>query len=158
MNRFLRSFGFFGLLSLVVAVPGTALAQRGPAGMRPGNHARMPRGMMAAHPLPMASPPKEVVKTASGEQFFIVASVDQQNSQLLLKRPTEVTVLVKITPQTKYLSNKGKPVPLATFHSGDTVWAKIADETKDPTLLEMRHGEMTLADLHRYYLDYPIIK
>ena len=158
MNRLLRSFGFFGLLSLAVAVPGSALAQHRPGGMHAGNHAQMPQRMMVARPLPMASPSKEEVKTTSGEQFFIVASIDKQNSQLLLKRPTEVTVLVKVTPQTKYLSNNGKPITLAQFHAGDTVWAKVTTEKNDPSVIEMRHGQMTVADLHRYYLDYPIIK
>lgn len=158
MNRLLRSFGFFGLMSLAVAVAGSALAQRRPAGTRPGNHAQTPLRASAARPLPMASPSKEEVKTTSGEQFFIVASIDQQNSQLLLKRPTEVTVLVKVTPQTKYLSDTGKPITLGEFHAGDTVWAKILNGEKDPTVIEMRHGQMTVADLHRYYLDYPIIK
>ena len=51
------------------------------------------------HPTPvgMAAPGK---KTASGEQFFIVASIDLQKSQLLLKYPTEVTLLVVVSGAT----------------------------------------------------------
>lgn len=98
------------------------------------------------------------MKNASGERFFIVASIDKQNSQILLKEPTEVTVLVKITPKTKYLTDRGKPITIDQFHAGDTVWARLTSGKGDPTLIQMRHGEMTIADLHRYYLDYPIIK
>lgn len=158
MNNVLPSFGLFSLLSLAVAVPGAAYAQHRPAGMPPGAHPGMPPRALTRPALPMASPSKEVVKTESGEQFFIVASIDKQNSELLLKRPTEVTELVKLTPQTKYLNDESKPIALADFRAGDTVWAKVSSGKNDPTLIEMRKGQMTVADLHRYYLDYPIIK
>jgi hypothetical protein len=46
-----------------------------------------------------------VKKTESGEQFFIVASLDLQKQQLLLKYPTEVTLLVKATDQTKFVDD-----------------------------------------------------
>ncbi|MDE3111088.1 MAG: hypothetical protein KGL02_14270 [Acidobacteriota bacterium] len=98
------------------------------------------------------------MKNGAGEQFFIVASVDRQNSQLLLKRPTEVTVLAKVTPNTKYLNDSGKTTSLAALRAGDTVWAKLSGNGPEPTVVEVRQGEMTLADLHKYYLDYPIVK
>ncbi|MGH9716086.1 MAG: hypothetical protein ACRD4R_05060 [Candidatus Acidiferrales bacterium] len=158
MNKASRSFGFSILLSLAIAVPGSALAQHRPGGMPPGSRHGMPSRTLTRPVLPMASPSKEVVKNRSGEQFFIVASIDQQNSQLLLKRPTEVTELVKIDSKTKYLNDQGKPMALKSFRAGDTVWAKISDAKNDPTLIEMRLGEMTVPDLHKYYLDYPIIK
>ncbi|MBZ5503198.1 MAG: hypothetical protein LAN59_13340, partial [Acidobacteriia bacterium] len=41
-------------------------------------------------------------KTSTGEEFFIVASVDLIKSQLLLKRPSEVTMLMKSNEKTKY--------------------------------------------------------
>ncbi|MGH9689189.1 MAG: hypothetical protein ACRD5K_19125 [Candidatus Acidiferrales bacterium] len=117
-----------------------------------------PTRTLTTPPRPAASDSKQVINTPTGEQFFIVASIDKQNSQLLLKRPTEVTVLVKISPSTKYLNDAGKAVSLASFRAGDTVWAKFSGDSTEPTVTEMREGEMTLADLHRYYLDYPIIK
>ena len=98
------------------------------------------------------------MKTASGVQFFIFASIDHQNSQVLLKRPTEVTVLVKLSPNSKYLNDAGKAITLASFRAGDTVWAKLSGDSPEPTLIQMRQGEMTVADLHRYYLDYPAVK
>jgi hypothetical protein len=164
MNRYLRSFAFLTLMFAGASVPLPVAAQNQPPAGRPRNfpgHGARP-GMppnAAAHPaLPMVSPSKEVVKTTAGEQFFIVASIDRQNSQLLLKRPTEVTVLVKISPQTKYLDENGKPVKLSDFRAGDTVWARVSSDKADPTVLQMRLGEMTVADLHRYYLDYPAVK
>lgn len=159
MNKTFRSLVFASALSLAAAVPGTALAQNHPAGPPPRTRPSMPMGRTpTTPPVPVASPSKQDVKTESGEQFFIIASIDRQNSQLLLKRPTEVTVLVKLDPKAKYFNDSGKPVALASFRAGDTVWAKLSGNGPEPTLVQMREGEMTLSDLHRYYLDYPIIK
>jgi hypothetical protein len=159
MNRFLGSLTFVFVLSLAAGAPQIARAQNHRGEMHPPQRPIMPMGRtLTTPPRPVVSPSKEVVKTASGEQFFIVASIDRQNDQLLLKRPTEVTVLVKVDSKTKYFNDQGKPTPLSTFRAGDTVWAKVTDSQTDPIVIEMREGEMTLADLHKYYLDYPIIK
>ena len=97
-------------------------------------------------------------KTSAGEQFFIVASLDLQKSQLLLKHPTEVTLLVKTTDQTKFLDDSGRPIKLSDLRSGDTVWVTLTGTADAPTTLKVRKGQMTVADLHRYYLDYPPIQ
>jgi hypothetical protein len=158
MNKALRSLMFAVALSLA-ALPGVVLAQNHSAGPLPHTRPMMPQGRtLTTPPMPVASPTKQVVKTASGEQFFIIASIDRQNSQLLLKRPTEVTVLVKVSPSSKFFDDSGKTTTLASFRAGDTVWAKLSGEATEPTLVEMREGEMTVADLHKYYLDYPIVK
>ena len=96
-------------------------------------------------------------KTPAGEEFFIVASVDQTKSQLLLKRPTEVTLLMKINEKTQFADEAGKPMKLSDFRAGDTVWVRASSGT-EPTALGIRKGQMTVSDLHRYYLDYPEIK
>lgn len=97
-------------------------------------------------------------KTAAGEQFFIVASLDLQKSQLLLKYPTEVTLLVKATDQTKFVDDSGKPMKLSDLRAGDTVWLTSAFSPEGTVAVKVRKGQMAVADLHRYYLDYPEIK
>jgi len=97
-------------------------------------------------------------KNAAGEQFFIVASIDLQQSQLLLKYPTEVTLLMKVTPQTKLADESGNPIKLSDFRAGDTLWAISTGSGDDTTAVKVRKGQMTVADLHRYYLDYEAIK
>ena len=73
------------------AKPGTTAPTGAPIQSAPA-HATPLAGSIspAIHPLPSSA---SVVgrKTPSGEQFFIVASIDLQKSQLLLKYPTEVT-------------------------------------------------------------------
>jgi hypothetical protein len=99
-----------------------------------------------------------VKKTPAGEQFFIVASLDLQKSQLLLKYPTEVTLLMKVTDQTKLVDDAGKPIKLSDLRAGDTVWLTSAEGPDGVVASRIRKGEMTVADLHRYYLDYAEIK
>ena len=174
MNKVARLVTLSVLLSLAVWLPGAARAQNPqhhhpagppagtPVGARPvvpaGTRPMMPAGRTLTTPPVISSPSKEMVKNASGEEFFIIAAIDKQNSQILLKEPTEVTVLVKLAPNTKYFGDNGKATTINSFRAGDTVWAKLSGDAPGATLLQMREGEMTVADLHRYFLDYPVIK
>jgi hypothetical protein len=94
----------------------------------------------------------------SGEDFFIIASIDQSKLQLLLKRPTEVTELVKVAVKTQFLDEAGKPIHLSDLRAGDTVWATVSGSRDKSTTTRVRKGPMTMQQLHRYYLDYPEIK
>jgi hypothetical protein len=135
------------------AVPGNAGAplQGAATARKPatGGNATMPASAYATVP---------VKKTPAGEQFFIVASLDLQQKQLLLKYPTEVTLLVKTTDQTKFLDDSGTAIKLADLRAGDTVWLTSTGSGSDTTATKVRKGEMSVADLHRYYLDYSEIK
>ena len=97
-------------------------------------------------------------KSASGEQFFIVASVDLQKSQLLLKYPTEVTLLARVGDKTKFTDENGKTLKISDFRAGDTVWVLSENSSDGVTASSIRKGRMTVAELHRYYLDYAEIK
>jgi hypothetical protein len=97
-------------------------------------------------------------KTPAGEEFFMVASLDQSKSQLLLKLPTEVTLLAKVTPQTQFSDENGKPIKLSDLRAGDTVWAVTTGSGDNTTVTRLRKGPMSVADLHKYYLDYPEVK
>jgi len=110
----------------------------------------------AIHPLPVGAP--NVKKTPQGEQFFIVASVDLQKSQMLLKYPTEVTLLMHVDGTTKFADDSGTPLKLSDFRAGDTVWVSSTSNKGDVTAVRVRKGRMNVADLHRYYLDYAEIK
>lgn len=109
----------------------------------------------AVRATPTAVPGK---KTPAGEQFFIVASVDLQRSQLLLKYPTEVTQLMKVDGSTKFVDDSGQPLKLSDFRAGDTVWVTSRTSGGEVSAIHVRKGQMDDADLHRYYLDYAEIK
>jgi len=137
--------------------PGTAPAQ---AQQGAGPQMAPATGAPAAtvHPAPpSASIPGK--KTPEGDQFFIVASVDLQKSQLLLKYPAEVTLLVLVNNATKFTDENGKLLKLSDLRAGDTVWMVSSPTgSGEATALRIRKGQMTVADLHRYYLDYEEIK
>ena len=98
-------------------------------------------------------------KTSGGEEFFIVSSIDPAKSQVLLKRPTEVTLLMKITDKTVILDSKTKPLHLTDLQAGDTVWVTSSGTADSgPTALTIRKSPMTVELLHRYFLDYAVIK
>jgi hypothetical protein len=94
-------------------------------------------------------------RNAAGEEFFIVAAVDTKNAQLLLKRPTEVTVMVKITNHTVVLDERGKGVKLVDLRAGDTIWAALAAKADgEHVALRVRKGPMTVKELHRFYVTF----
>jgi hypothetical protein len=98
-------------------------------------------------------------KTWGGEEFFIVSSIDPAKSQVLLKRPTEVTLLMKVTDKTVFLDGANKPLHLTDLHAGDTVWVTSSGSNEGgATALKIRKGPMTVDELHRTFLDYPVIK
>lgn len=155
----------------ITVLAGMALASSGAqAQNRRFPPRQMPPGQMppGAQLPPQAEsnrvPPDELAaatagkKTPAGEQFFIVASVDLQKSQLLLKHPTEVTLLAHVDDKTKYLDSAGKPIQLSSLRAGDTVWVTLSNGPSGATAIRVRKGEMTVAELHRYYLNYPEIK
>jgi hypothetical protein len=98
-------------------------------------------------------------KTAAGEEFFMISSTDSAKSQILLKRPTEVTQLMKVSDKTQFVDEKGKPFQLTGLRAGDTVWVTSSrNDNGDLTAIRVRKGPMTVQDLHRYFLDYPEIR
>jgi hypothetical protein len=166
-------------LALFSAAVLSAAAQGPPSG-HPWQHGTHPNGAPPSGAMPGAAPAPAmsgklpaatgvpqptsaystvpVKKTESGEQFFIVASLDLQKQQMLLKYPTEVTLLVKATDKTSLLDDSGKPMKLSDFRAGDTVWLTSGKTSDGVVALKVRKGQMTVADLHRYYLDFPEIR
>jgi len=108
-------------------------------------------------PVPASTKVQTAKTNVKGEQFFIIASLDQSKSEILVKRPDEVTLLLNTTPKTQYFDENGKPLKLSDLRAGDTVWATSTGGAQ-PTAVQIRKGQMTVADLHRYYLDYSEIK
>jgi hypothetical protein len=129
----------------------------GPIG-QPGQMGMHPPTTPSATPTVPASTKVETPKTTSaGEQFFIVASIDQAKSEVLMKRPDEVTELLNTNPKTQYFDENNKQLKLSDLRAGDTVWVKSSGGAH-PTAISIRKGQMTVAELHRYYLDYAEIK
>jgi hypothetical protein len=145
------------LASLLVTAVAYARGQRPGSPPTPSaarySHAH---GTSPADPPAASGPSPQGKKTSAGEKFYIVASLDQSKSQLLLKLPSEVTMLMGVTPTTPIQDENGAPLKLSDLRTGDTVW--VTSSGSDAAAAHIRKGRMTIADLHRYYLDYPAIK
>ncbi|MFY9530861.1 MAG: hypothetical protein WBC04_26705 [Candidatus Acidiferrales bacterium] len=94
-------------------------------------------------------------KNEAGEQFFILSSINAPKNQLVLQRPTQVTILMLVTDKTSYLDENGKPLRLADLRAGDTVWVTSSELAGVARALRIRRGPMTVQELHRLYLDFP---
>jgi hypothetical protein len=90
--------------------------------------------------------------TGDREEFFIVSSLDAARGRIVLKRPTEVTLLMQVTARTAYRDEQGKPLRLADLRTGDTAYITYRQETGAPTALLVRLGPMTVRELQRRYL------
>jgi hypothetical protein len=86
------------------------------------------------------------------DDFFIVSSIDVSQKRLVLKRPSEVTVLVRATEKTSYRSEENRPLQLGDLRAGDTVFIRLGTGSEADVAKTIRKGPMTLDELHRRYL------
>lgn len=92
---------------------------------------------------------------SKGEEFFMVSSVDQQTHQVVLMRPTQLTLAVSVGPQTVLLGDKGQKMTARDLRAGDTVWAVIkTGKNGAVNALRIREGAMTETELRQLYLHY----
>lgn len=99
--------------------------------------------------------PLRAQSNSKGEEFFIISSVDQKTHQVVLMRPTQLTVAASVGPQTVCLDEKGQKLTLSELRAGDTVWALIkTSKSGVAAALRIREGAMTQAEMQRLYLHY----
>lgn len=92
---------------------------------------------------------------ASIEEFFIVSSVDAGKSVMVLKRPTEVTLTMRVTNKTVCRNEQGKAIRFTDLRAGDTVFiASEPDASGRPVASRIRQGPMTVKELHQRYLRF----
>jgi len=156
-ERLVIAFIFLGLAT--VASPGDACAQTRHSNA-PGAASQAPPGAPVPVAPPATVPPAQVpalkanVKSTSGEEFFITTSVDAAKHQLVLKRPTEVTLLIQTNDQTAITGESGEQMKIGDLRTGDTVFVTFKPGTNPPLALRIRKAPMTVAELHRRYLNY----
>jgi hypothetical protein len=89
---------------------------------------------------------------AKDGDFFIVSSVDLGKRQILLKRPTEVTELMRVDGETRYFDEHGKPIRLTDLRAGDTVYLMSKRSGEQPIAVTISKGPMTPDVLLERYL------
>lgn len=111
--------------------------------------------LMLALVLPVAAQQlakKAALDRATAGDFFIISSVDLAKKQLLLKRPTEVTEVMRIDDNTRYLDELGKAIQLTALRAGDTIYIQSTRRADGALAQSIRLGPMTVEELHRRYL------
>jgi hypothetical protein len=102
----------------------------------------------AAASRPMAA----AAAAAPADEFFVVSSIDAGRGRIVLKRPTEVTLVMHVTGRTAYRDERGRPLRLADLRAGDTAYISYArDAAGEATASLVRLGPMTLQELERRY-------
>jgi len=92
---------------------------------------------------------------ASSEEFFIVSSVDAGKSTMVLKRPTEVTLTMRVTEKTRCRNEEGKPIRFTDLRAGDTIFiVSERDSSGQLVASGIRQGPMTVKELHQRYLRF----
>ena len=111
-------------------------------------------GIFAVLIMPVfAQPEKDPAKEGSNKgDFFIVSSIDLAKKQILLKRPTEVTELMRVDRSTRYFEERGKPMRLADLRAGDTVYIVSKPNAEQPVAITIQKGPMTLEVLRKRFL------
>ena len=103
-------------------------------------------------PLRAAQSDKPPASAKSGEQFFIISSVDSAKKQLLLKEPTEITEVLQVNDKTRYTDRNGKGIQFSDLRAGDTVFIRTGNTPAGKVAVSIRKGPMTVEELHRRYL------
>ena len=112
-------------------------------------------GLLTALTLAIPAHADQKKPAASNDEFFILSSVDKLKHQLVLKRPTEVTVVMHVDDKTAYLDANGTPLRLADLRAGDTVYVNATVCSDGEFLAQrIRKGPMTVPELHKRYLNY----
>lgn len=95
---------------------------------------------------------KASTSAKSGEEFFIISSVDMAKKQLLLKEPTEITELLQVNDKTRYTDKNSKAIEFADLRAGDTVFIRSTRTPTGKVAISIRKGPMTVEELHLRYL------
>lgn len=92
-----------------------------------------------------------VARTA--DEFFIVSSVDPAKGTIVLKRPTEVTLTMRLSEKTRFSGEDGKPMRASDLRAGDTVFIAFSRDGAGAAVAStVRQGIMTVKELQRRYL------
>jgi hypothetical protein len=107
--------------------------------------------LLALACIPVKSQVKTPVTSGRHEEFFLVSSVYTQKSEILLKRPTEVTVVMKVSDGARCEDEKGNALKFSDLRAGDTVWITYGHVNGNSVISRIRKGRMTVETLHRLY-------
>jgi len=86
------------------------------------------------------------------DEFFIISSVNMPKHQLVLKLPSEVTLLMTVNGGSVIVDEHGQPLKLGALRSGDTAYITYARSAEGAKAVKIRLGPMTVQELQKRYL------
>jgi hypothetical protein len=147
-------------LSFVFAIAAALVFLAGPAS---GQNHKRDSSSKTTGPKTQATPPKTSAsrtsspkttapKISSGDEFFVVSSVDRAHSVLVLLTPKQIASTFQVTDKTQYFDEKGKALKLADLRAGDTLFVNYQTKPDGTFAVErVRKGMMTVEELRRRY-------
>jgi len=161
MNKKFEVVKWSLVLLLATACVGVAAAQSAPPAQShahaqsqaaPPPAPTVPADQAAARAKAEAAAPKLKAPADAGD-FYIVSSISTAQKQIVLKLPTEVTLLVQTNAQSQFLDEQGKPLTLKDLRAGDTVYVVVQKGTTGtPIVQKLQRGGMTVDELHKKYM------
>ena len=89
------------------------------------------------------------------DEFFILSSVDADKGTIVLKRPNETTLTMRVTDRTRCTGSKGEAIRFTGLRAGDTVFIVSSPSPGGPpSASSIRRAPMTVEELHRRYLRF----
>lgn len=85
------------------------------------------------------------------DEFFIVSEVHLKKHHLVLELPSQITMVMQVTPKTVFTNEHGRRLPLTKIRAGDTVFINYVKGPKGNTALLIHQGPMTVQLLHKRY-------
>lgn len=111
-------------------------------------------GLLALSAAPSLTAGDRAPAGAPSEEFFIVSSVNADRGTMVVKRPTEVTLIVRVSGKTRCRNEKGEAIRFTDLRAGDTVFIASVSSSGQPEASSIRLGPMTVEELHRRYLRF----
>jgi hypothetical protein len=101
--------------------------------------------------------PRAAAQTSakSGDEFFVISSIDRTKHLLVLLQATEISETMSVGDKTQFFDERGKALKLTDLRSGDTVYI-TSHKQQDGSLIadKVREGTMTVSELRRRYVPY----
>jgi hypothetical protein len=85
------------------------------------------------------------------DEFFIVSEVHPKTHHLVLELPSQITMVMQLTPKTVFTNEHGERLPLSKIRAGDTVFINYLKSPKGAAALLIHEGPMTVQLLHKRY-------
>jgi hypothetical protein len=91
----------------------------------------------------------------TGDEFFVISSIDRTKHVLVLLQATEISQIMNIGDKTLFADEHGKALKLTDLRSGDTVYI-VSHKQQDGSLIadKVTEGTMTVSELRRRYVPY----